>query len=70
MIPSLTVAEAKVLEKQGVISGGMIPKVRCATDAVEDGVGAVVIIDGRIPHAVLMEILTNEGAGTLIQKEA
>lgn len=70
LIPSLTVAEARSLEEQGVISGGMIPKVRCATDAVEDGVGAVVIIDGRIPHAVLMEILTNEGAGTLIQKEA
>ena len=55
--------------EQRVISGGMIPKVRCCIDALNDGVGAAVIIDGRVPHATLMEILTDEGAGTLIVKE-
>ena len=69
LIAKLTVAEAEELMEQRVISGGMIPKVRCCIDALNDGVGAAVIIDGRVPHATLMEILTDEGAGTLIVKE-
>jgi acetylglutamate kinase len=47
----------------------MIPKILCCIDALNKGVGAAVIIDGRVPHAVLMEILTNEGAGTMIRKD-
>lgn len=69
LISSLTIEEAEQLTKEGVISGGMIPKVRCCTDALNEGVKAAVIIDGRVPHAVLMEILTDEGAGTLFTKE-
>ncbi len=69
LISSLTIEEAEQLTQEGVISGGMIPKVRCCTDALNEGVKAAVIIDGRVPHAVLMEILTDEGAGTLFTKE-
>ena len=69
LISSLTSEEAEQLTQEGVISGGMIPKVRCCTDALNEGVKAAVIIDGRVPHAVLMEILTDEGAGTLFTKE-
>ena len=69
LIPKLTVSEAEKLMEQRIISGGMIPKVSCCIDALNDGVKAAVIIDGRVPHATLMEILTDEGAGTLISKE-
>jgi acetylglutamate kinase len=69
LIPKLTVSEAEKLMDQRIISGGMIPKVSCCIDALNDGVKAAVIIDGRVPHATLMEILTDEGAGTLISKE-
>lgn len=69
LIPSLSIKEAEELMEQRVISGGMIPKVTCCTDALNEGVKAAVIIDGRVPHAVLMEILTDEGAGTMITKE-
>ena len=57
------------LKAMGVISGGMIPKVACCTDAIRDGVRKVFIIDGRVPHALLIECLTNEGAGTMFKKE-
>lgn len=67
LIPELTIDDAKELERSGVIQGGMIPKVDCCMEALENGVKAVVIIDGRVPHALLMEILTNEGAGTMIR---
>lgn len=67
LIPELTVTEAQELCRNGVVQGGMIPKVECCIDALEHGVKAVVIIDGRVPHALLMEILTNEGAGTMIR---
>ena len=50
---------------QGVISGGMIPKVECCIEAIRRGVKKVFILDGRIPHAILMEILTDEGIGTM-----
>lgn len=67
LIQELTLEEAEALNED-VISGGMIPKIRCCVDAVKEGVNAVVIMDGRIPHALLMEILTGEGAGTMIRK--
>ncbi len=69
LIPNLTVAEAKQLYASGVISGGMIPKVDCCIDAIEHGVKKVIIMDGCVPHSILMELLTNEGAGTMVTKE-
>jgi len=68
LIPHITVAEAKKLYDSGVISGGMIPKVDCCIEALEHGVKHVVIMDGRIPHSILMELLTDEGAGTMVTK--
>ena len=68
LIPHITVTEAKNLYDSGVISGGMIPKVDCCIDAIEHGVENVVIMDGRIPHSILMELLTDEGAGTMVMK--
>ena len=53
----------------GVISGGMIPKVDCCIHALEEGVKNVVILDGRVPHSILMELLTDEGAGTWIRRD-
>ncbi len=66
LITELTVEEATQLEKDGVISGGMIPKVKCCIDAINSGVENVVIMDGRVPHSILMELLTDEGAGTMV----
>ena len=68
LIPHITISEAKELYASGVISGGMIPKVDCCIDALEHGVDNVVIMDGRIPHSILMELLTDEGAGTMVMK--
>ena len=68
LIPVVTTEEAKKLYDEGVISGGMIPKVDCCIDALEHGVKNVVIMDGRIPHSILMELLTDEGAGTMVTK--
>ena len=68
LIPHITVEEARELYASGVISGGMIPKVDCCIDALEHGVDNVVIMDGRIPHSILMELLTDEGAGTMVMK--
>ena len=68
LIPRITVSEARKLYDQGVISGGMIPKVDCCIEALEHGVDNVVIMDGRIPHSILMELLTDEGAGTMVTK--
>ena len=67
LIQRLTVSEARALIADGTISGGMIPKVETAIDAVEDGVRAAVILDGRVPHALLLELFTAHGAGTLIR---
>ncbi len=67
VIPVMTVEEARHLQEQGIISGGMIPKVECCIDAIEKGVKKVIILDGRVPHAILMELLTVTGAGTMIQ---
>ena len=66
LIPALTVSEAKKLFDEGVISGGMIPKVDCCIEAIGKGVKHVVIMDGRVPHSILMELLTDEGAGTMV----
>ena len=68
LIPQITVEEAKKLYDTGVISGGMIPKVDCCIEAISHGVKNVVIMDGRIPHSILMELLTDEGAGTMVMK--
>ena len=67
LIPELTVPEAKKLYDEGVVSGGMIPKVDCCIEAINEGVKNVVIMDGRVPHSILMELLTDEGAGTWIR---
>lgn len=65
LIKKLYVSDAPELMHEGVISGGMIPKVRCCTEAIRMGVKKVFIIDGRIPHAILIETLTDEGIGTM-----
>ena len=67
LIPEVSVIEAARLRQEGVISGGMIPKVDCCVTALHKGVKNVVIMDGRVPHSILMELLTNEGAGTWIR---
>ena len=67
LIPYVQVSDVPYLKKQGVISGGMIPKVDCCVEAVQRGVGSAVIIDGRIPHSILIEILSDEGIGTLFR---
>ncbi len=66
LIPEITVDEANKLYDEGVISGGMIPKVNCCIDAISHGVQNVVIMDGRVSHSILMELLTDEGAGTMV----
>ena len=68
LIREMTVDEAKGLYDEGIISGGMIPKVDCCIEAIREGVENVVIMDGRIPHSILMELLTDEGAGTMVMK--
>jgi len=67
LIPHLTVSEAKELIADGTIHGGMIPKVETVMGAVEQGVHAAVILDGRVPHALLLELFTEHGAGTLLK---
>ena len=67
LMTSLKADEVKALTADGTISGGMIPKVTTCMDAVENGVAAAVILDGRVPHAILLEIFTDSGVGTLIQ---
>ena len=65
LIPEVQVSEVPRLKKSGIISGGMIPKIDCCVEAVRRGVRQTNIIDGRTPHAILMEMLTNEGYGTM-----
>jgi len=69
LIPEISVSETTELYKSGIISGGMIPKVECAVEAIKEGVKNVVIMDGRVHHSILMELLTDEGAGTMITKD-
>lgn len=66
IIPEVTISEARKLYEEGIISGGMIPKVDCCIEAIEKGVKNVTIMDGRVPHSILMELLTDEGAGTMV----
>jgi acetylglutamate kinase len=70
LIPDMTAAQARALIADGTISGGMIPKVETCLDAVAQGVEAAVILDGRVPHAMLLELFTPHGAGTLIRRDA
>jgi acetylglutamate kinase len=68
LIRSMTTAEADALIEDGTISGGMIPKIESCMDVIAEGVEAVVIINGKVPHAVLLELFTEHGAGTLIER--
>jgi acetylglutamate kinase len=68
LIKALTTAEAQALIEGGTISGGMIPKIEGCLDVIAEGVEAVVILNGRVPHAVLLELFTEHGAGTLIER--
>lgn len=70
VVTGLTPNKVDELIADGTISGGMIPKVTCALDAVRGGVKSSVIVDGRVPHATLLEVFTNEGVGTLISSRA
>lgn len=65
LIPVVKVSEAPELISEGIISGGMIPKIECCIDAIRQGVHKVFILDGRVPHAILIETLTDEGIGTM-----
>lgn len=64
LISKVNVSEVPFLKMQGIVSGGMIPKIDCCVEAVRRGVGGAVIIDGRVPHSILIEIFSNEGVGT------
>ena len=68
LIPEMTVAQAARLKAEGVIAGGMIPKVECCVEAIRHGVKRVIIMDGRVSHSILMEICTDEGAGTMVRE--
>jgi acetylglutamate kinase len=65
LISRVSVSEVPQLVADGVISGGMIPKIQCCVEAIRRGVKKVFIIDGRVPHSILMELLTNAGLGTM-----
>ena len=69
LITNLNVSEARALIEDGIINGGMIPKVETCLEAIESGVDGAVIIDGRVPHALLLELFTEHGAGTLIEPD-
>jgi len=66
LFSSLRVSEIPELIDCGIIDGGMIPKVECCIHALENGVGRTHIVDGRVPHSILLEVLTNEGSGTMV----
>ncbi len=68
LISKILVEDAQRLRDEGVISGGMIPKVQCCVDAINLGVKKVFVIDGRIPHSIIIEVLTDEGIGTMFVK--
>ncbi len=69
LISRITAAEAEVLKRDGTLAGGMLPKVECCVNALSWGVDKVFIIDGTVPHAILIEMLTDEGLGTMFTKE-
>ena len=66
LIPEIALSELPSLYENGIVSGGMIPKVECCAEAISRGVRNVIIMDGRVPHSILMELLTDEGAGTMV----
>ena len=66
LIPRLSLGEIPALQSCGIITGGMIPKLECCAHAVEKGANRAFIIDGRVPHAILIEMLTDEGIGTMV----
>ena len=68
LIPEVELSEIEGYKAEGVIAGGMIPKAQCCTEAIRRGVKKVFIIDGRVPHAVLIELLTDEGLGTMFEE--
>ena len=68
LMQELTIADCKALQEEGTLSGGMIPKIETCIDAVNNGVEGAVIIDGRVPHGVLLELFTEHGSGTLIRR--
>ena len=65
LMPVVDISEVPALRREGVISGGMIPKVECCVEAIRQGVKKVFIIDGRVPHSIIIEMLTDEGIGTM-----
>ena len=69
LIREVTLSEAAALRQEGVVSGGMIPKVESCIEAIHRGVHKVIIMDGRVPHSILMELLTDEGAGTMVRAD-
>ncbi len=68
LIHEITIEEAKKYQEDNIITSGMIPKVECCIEAIHRGVGNVIILDGRVPHSILMELLTDEGAGTMFKE--
>ena len=70
LLQQLTIEEARKLIREGIITGGMIPKIEGCIEVVEAGVEAVVVIDGRVPHCVLLELFTEHGVGTLVSRKA
>lgn len=70
LIPEMSVSEARGMIEDGTVTGGMIPKIETCIKAIEEGVRGAVILDGRLPHALLVELFTSHGAGTLIKAEA
>ena len=68
LMQELTIADCKALQEEGTLSGGMIPKIETCIDAVNKGVEGAVVIDGRVPHGVLLELFTEHGSGTLIRR--
>ena len=69
LFSELTISQAEELKAQRVITQGMIPKIECCIQAIKDGVRKVIIMNGTIPHSILMELFTKEGAGTLIKEK-
>ncbi|MDO5448694.1 MAG: acetylglutamate kinase [Clostridia bacterium] len=69
IITNITPSEARKLCEDGTVNGGMIPKVECCITAIDQGVEKVIIMDGTVPHSILMELLTDEGAGTMVRGE-
>ncbi len=69
LIPHLLISDVPALIQEGVISGGMIPKIDCCVQSVRSGVGSALILDGRVPHSILIELLSDDGIGTMLTNE-